>query len=64
MNKKNIVKIRKDINIPPSKEDIDAINQYGQNMDSKCLDCNKPTYYFNQCDNCYSNIITSSKIQY
>lgn len=57
-------KIRKDINEPPTKQEIELMQQYGQKIDNCCLDCKKPLYYFNQCNACYSNMITTAKLQY
>lgn len=57
------LKIRKDIREKPTEKETQAIKQYGQKMDNKCLDCGKPLYYFNQCDNCYDKMIAQAKIQ-
>lgn len=54
--------IRKDIKEPPTAKEIECIKSYGQNINNKCLDCGKPLYYFNQCDNCYSKMIDIAKI--
>ena len=54
--------IRKDIKQPPNKKEKDAIKQYGQDLTNKCLDCGKPLYYFNQCDDCYAKMIAIAKI--
>ena len=54
--------IRKDIRELPTQKEKDCIKQYGQKIDNKCLDCGKPLYYFNQCDDCYSKMITQAKI--
>lgn len=56
------MKIRKDINQPPTQQEIDLIKKYGQNINNKCLGCNKPLYYFNQCDDCYKKMIAQAKI--
>ena len=55
------ITIRKDIKEKPTQKEIDCIKQYGQNINNKCLECNKPLYYFNQCDNCYSKMIAGAK---
>ena len=53
--------IRKEIEQLPTKKEIDCMKQYGQKLDNKCLDCGKPLYYFNQCDNCYAKMIAGAK---
>jgi len=56
------MKIRKDIKNKPTEKEIKLMKQYGQDINNKCLDCNKPLYYFNQCDDCYKKMIDKAKI--
>ena len=58
------LKIRKDIKTPPTDNEIRAIKQWGQDLNSKCIDCGTPTYYFNQCSDCNSKMIAFAKVQY
>jgi hypothetical protein len=58
------MKIRKEIKEPPTPREIALINQYGQKIDNKCLDCGKPLYYFNQCDDCYDKMIAEAKAMF
>lgn len=60
--KRDKIIIRKEIREEPTKKEIDAMKQYGQNIENKCVDCGKPLYYFNQCDNCYQKMIDIAKI--
>jgi len=62
MKLRNKIIIRKDIKEKPTKKEIDCIKKWGQDLDNKCLDCGKPLYYFNQCDNCYKKMIDIAKI--
>jgi hypothetical protein len=54
--------IRKDIVQFPTEQEKRLIKQYGQDLNNKCLDCGRPLYYFNQCDNCYNKMIAQAKI--
>lgn len=56
--------LRKDIPELPIEREVDAILQYGQDVNNKCIDCQTPTYYFNQCNKCNEKMITSAKIMY
>lgn len=56
--------IRKDIPQEPTEKEIACILQYGQDINNKCLDCGKPLYYFNQCNNCYDKMIGQAKAMY
>lgn len=61
---KHKIVIRKDIKLPPTESEIQAMKQWGQDIEQKCLDCGKPTYYFNQCDDCNQNMIAQAKVMY
>jgi hypothetical protein len=56
------MKIRKEISNKPTEQETKLIKQYGQDINNKCLDCGKPLYYFNQCDDCYQKMINRAKI--
>jgi len=58
------IMIRKDITRQPTDKEISAIQQYGQDIKNKCIDCGTPTYYFNQCENCNDKMIAHAKIMY
>ena len=53
--------LREEITTNPTKKEIELMEQYGQDINNKCLDCGKPLYYFNQCDDCYSKMIAEAK---
>ena len=54
------IKRRKDIPQPPTEKE----KQYIKDIENKCLDCGKSLYCFNQCDDCYANMIAVAKAQY
>lgn len=56
------MKIRKEIQTKPTEQEIQLMEQYGQDINNKCLDCGNPLYYFNQCDSCYTKMIAQAKI--
>ena len=58
------MKIRKDIEYEPTEQEKQLMKQYGQDINNKCLECGKPLYYFNQCDDCYSKMIACAKSMY
>lgn len=58
------VKYIKEIGREPTEQEVEAIRQYGFNSKSKCLDCGRRTYYFNQCDKCNEQMIAYAKVQY
>lgn len=62
--KKNTWKLRKDIAHLPTDLEIECMLTYGQDINNKCLDCGKPLYYFNQCDNCNLKMIGQAKAMY
>ena len=53
--------IRKEIKEKPTEQEKKLMKQYGQDINNKCLDCGKPLYYFNQCNDCYNKMIAQSK---
>ncbi len=55
---------RNDIEREATEQEKKCIKDYGQDMQQKCLDCGKPTYYFNQCEKCNEDMITRAKIMY
>lgn len=57
---KKVIK-REDIKREPTKDEVNAIKQFGQDINNKCLDCGKPLYYFNQCDDCRDDMISGAK---
>ncbi len=60
--KTNKIIIRKEIKEKPTQNEINAIKQYGQDVNNYCLDCRKPLYYFNQCNDCYDKMILRAKV--
>lgn len=62
--KRDTWKLRKDIAYLPTDLEIECMLNYGQDIDNKCVDCGKPLYYFNQCDDCYKIMIGQAKAQF
>lgn len=56
------MKIRKEIKEPPTEQEKKLMQQYGQDVNNKCVDCGKPLYYFNQCNDCYDKMIAQAKL--
>lgn len=56
------MKIRKEIPNKPTPQEVKLMEKYGQDINNKCLDCGKPLYYFNQCNECYKKMIAYAKL--
>ena len=58
------MKIRKEIKDKPTSQEKELMEKYGQDINNKCLECGKPLYYFNQCDDCNRKMINCAKLMY
>ena len=55
---------RKEIKDKPTSQEKELMEKYGQDINNKCLECGKPLYYFNQCDDCNRKMINCAKLMY